>query len=197
MKPGRSAYGLVAMILTAALFVTVDAHDAHVAGPYRLVIGWSDEPAFTGIRNAVVVEVTETGKGPITDPASLAVEVSFGAERIVLPLTQDPARRHVFQAPLVPTRAGTYTFHITGRVKSQPIDITAICSEKTFDCVIDGSDDSVSCEGSAGGPGRRTARPIAATRGAGAGIRSARTTNGGRRQLRSQRWRCCRRQSAY
>jgi hypothetical protein len=127
------------VILTAALFVTADAHDAHVAGPYRLVIGWSDEPAFTGIRNAVVVEITETGKGPITDPASLAVEVSFGAERIVLPLNQDPVRRHVFQAPLVPTRAGTYTFHLTGKVRSQPIDITTTCSEKTFDCVMDGS----------------------------------------------------------
>lgn len=127
------------VILTAALFVAADAHDAHVAGPYRLVIGWSDEPAFTGTRNAVVVEIAETGKGPMTDPASLAVEVSFGAERIVLPLNQDPVRRHVFQAPLVPTRAGTYTFHLTGKVRSQPIDITTTCSEKTFDCVVDGS----------------------------------------------------------
>lgn len=142
MTPDKRAWRAVAggVILAAALFVAVDAHDAHVAGPYRLVIGWRDEPAFTGIRNAVVVEITETGKGPITDPASLAVEVSFGAERVVLPLTQDPARRHVFQAALVPTRAGTYTFHLTGKVKSQPIDITAICSGKTFDCVVDGSE---------------------------------------------------------
>ncbi len=127
------------VVLTTALFAAVDAHDAHVAGPYRLAIGWSDEPAFTGIRNAVFVEITESGKGPLADPASLTVEISFGAERIVLPLHQDAARRHVFQGPLVPTRAGTYTFHLTGKVKNQPIDITTTCSEKTFDCVQDGS----------------------------------------------------------
>ena len=127
------------LVLASMLVAAVGAHDAHVAGPYRLVIGWSDEPAFTGIRNAVVVEITETGKGAITEPAALSVEVSFGAERIVLPLNQDPVRRHVFQAPLVPTRAGTYTLHITGKVKSQAIDITTTCSEKTFDCVVDGS----------------------------------------------------------
>ena len=127
------------VVFTTALFAAVDAHDAHVAGPYRLVIGWSDEPAFTGIPNAVVVELSAAGKGPLTEPASLTVEVSFGAERTVLPLTADPARRHVFQAPLVPTRAGTYTFHLTGKVRNQPIDITTTCSEKTFDCVQDGS----------------------------------------------------------
>ena len=140
MTPDRTWRAVAGgVILSSALFAAVDAHDAHVAGPYRLVIGWSDEPAFTGIRNAVVVEITETGKGPITDPASLAVEVSFGGERIVLPLTQDSVRRHVFQAPLVPTRAGTYSLHITGKVKNQAIDVTTTCSEKTFDCVMDGS----------------------------------------------------------
>jgi hypothetical protein len=127
------------VVLTTALFAAVDAHDAHVAGPYRLAIGWADEPAFTGIRNAVFVEISEAGKSPLTEPASLTVEVSVGAERIVLPLSADPARRHVFQAPLVPTRPGTYTFHLTGKVRNQPIDITTICSEKTFDCVQDGS----------------------------------------------------------
>jgi hypothetical protein len=146
MAPDKSTLRHVArraaasgVILAAALFVAVDAHDAHVAGPYRLGIGWSDEPAFTGIPNAVFVEITEVGKGPLTDPASLTVEVSFGAERIVLPLNPAPARRHVFQAPLVPTRPGTYTFHLTGKVRNQPIDITTTCSEKTFDCVQDGS----------------------------------------------------------
>ena len=123
-----------------ALAIAVDAHDAHVAGPYRLVIGWHEEPAFTGIRNTVAVEITETGKGLLADPASLTVEVSFGADRVVLPLNPDPARRHVFQASLVPTRAGTYTFHITGKIKNQSVDITTTCSEKTFDCVADGSE---------------------------------------------------------
>jgi hypothetical protein len=54
-------------------------------------------------------------------------------------LNPDPARRHVFLAPVVPTRPGTYTFHLTGKVRNQSIDITTTCSEKTFDCVQDGA----------------------------------------------------------
>jgi len=128
------------MLVTTALCGSSEAHDAHVAGPYRLVIGWTEEPALTGMRNGVAVEVSETGKGQLPAGASLTAEVSFGRERVVLPLQPDPERRNVFQARLVPTRAGTYTFHVTGRIGNQPIDITSTCSGKTFDCVVDGSE---------------------------------------------------------
>jgi hypothetical protein len=142
MNRGEAYRGLVGAGVAAVVAFTagVEAHDAHVAGPYRLEIGWSDEPALTGSRNAVAVEITE-GKSAVLDgSASLSAEVSFGGERLVLPLEPDPERRNVYQAKIVPTRAGTYTFHITGRIKTQPIDITTTCSEKTFDCVIDGSE---------------------------------------------------------
>jgi hypothetical protein len=131
-------------VLIAALVATSSiplvAHDAHVAGPYRLEIGWGEEPAFTGIRNAVIVEITEAASGhPVADlgGGSLSAEVSFGSERVVLPLQPTWGRRHELRAWLLPTRAGTYTFHITGKVKAQSIDITSTCSEKTFDCVAD------------------------------------------------------------
>src|SRR5262245_6927178 len=135
-------------VATCALLWTVfsdrvTAHDAHTVGPYRLELGWSEEPAFTGIRNAVVVEVTEANGGrPVTDldGGSLSAEVSFGTERVVLPLQPTFARRNELRAWLIPTRAGTFTFHVTGRIKSQPIDITSTCSDKTFDCVVDGSE---------------------------------------------------------
>ena len=48
--------------LVACLTIAAAAHDAHVAGPYRLVIGWGDEPAFTAMRNTVTVEITDAGK---------------------------------------------------------------------------------------------------------------------------------------
>ena len=68
IKPSRftrmSRAVTAGVVFTTALVAAVDAHDAHVAGPYRLAIGWADEPAFTGIRNAVFVEINEAGKGP-------------------------------------------------------------------------------------------------------------------------------------
>ncbi|MEO6235646.1 MAG: hypothetical protein ABIQ52_01530 [Vicinamibacterales bacterium] len=125
--------------LAAIVSIPLAAHDAHTVGPYRLSIGWAEEPAFTGIRNAIAVEITEAATGaPVEDlgGGSLSAEVAFGSERVVLPLQPAWGRRNTLRAWIVPTRAGTYTFHITGTVKSQPVDITTSCSEKTFDCVV-------------------------------------------------------------
>jgi hypothetical protein len=87
----------------------------------------------------VVVEITDARTGaPVEDlgGGSLTVELVFGMERTTLPLHPASGHRNELRAWLVPTRAGTYTFHITGAVKSQPIDITSTCSDKTFDCVV-------------------------------------------------------------
>jgi hypothetical protein len=128
----------IGVSLGTVLSIPLVAHDAHVVGPYRLEIGWGDEPAFTGIRNSVVVEITDAaGGGPVEDlgGGSLSAEVSFGSERVVVPLEPVWGHRHEHRAWILPTRPGTYTFHITGKVKDQPIDISSTCSEKTFDCV--------------------------------------------------------------
>lgn len=119
---------------------TVAAHDKKVSGRLQLTVGWGDEPAFTGSRNAVVVALADAA-GPLKDPGgSLSVEISFGIERITLPLEPVFGRPHEYRAWLVPTRAGTYTFHVTGKVNDQAIDITSTCSESTFHCVADASE---------------------------------------------------------
>jgi hypothetical protein len=114
---------------------TAAAHEKKVAGALDIVIGWGEEPAFTGSRNSVIVTVADR-QGPLKEPAaSLAVEIVFGSERITLPLESALGRPHEFRAWLVPTRAGTYTFHVTGKIRGQAIDVTSTCSESTFHCV--------------------------------------------------------------
>jgi hypothetical protein len=129
--------------IMAMLAVPLTAHDAHVVGTYRLEIGWREEPALAGVRNAVAVEVTDAASHhPVSDlgDGSLSAEVIFGDERIALPLRANPEHRNVFEAWLLPTRPGTYAFHITGRVKNQAIDLRSTCSAQTFDCVSSSTD---------------------------------------------------------
>jgi hypothetical protein len=117
--------------------VAVSAHERKTVAGLHLTIGWSEEPVFSGSRNAIEVRVADAADAPVSDSeASLSVEVSFGDERITVPLlrTREPA---TFKGWLLPNRPGTYTFHITGRVKGQTIDTTSTCSDKTFDCVAD------------------------------------------------------------
>jgi hypothetical protein len=106
------------------------------AGTVQLTIGWGDEPAFAGSRNSISLEVTDASGAPVADPgARLTVDVTFGERRVSLPLL--PTGPGHFRAWIVPTRAGSYAFHIAGSFKSESIDITSVCSEKTFPCVTD------------------------------------------------------------
>ncbi len=141
MRRHRGSYLAVALSMMALLQVLSDpvlGHERQVVGRFRLTIGWGEEPPFTGSKNFVVVAVSDAAGAPVTDPGgSLAVEVSFGDQRIVLPLQPAPERKGEFRAWIVPTRVGTYTFHITGKLKDQTINANSTCSDSTFECVTD------------------------------------------------------------
>lgn len=132
------ALGIAIVLMLSAVVWT---HERQVVGPYRLTIGWGDEPAFAGSKNFVSLAVADAAGMPVADiNGSLAVEIFFGDQRLTLPLRPAWQRPGEFRAWLLPTRSGTYTFHITGTVKGQPIDTRSTCSEKTFDCVRDVSE---------------------------------------------------------
>jgi hypothetical protein len=131
--------GLITTLLLILLcrVATPAAHERRTVGQLQLTIGWGDEPVFSGSRNAVEVRVADSSGAAVNDPeAALTVDVSFGEARTTVPLrrTREPG---TFKGWLLPNRPGTYTFHITGRVRQQPVDVTSTCSETTFDCVND------------------------------------------------------------
>ena len=116
-------------------------HEKKMVGRLHLIIGWGTEPAFSGSRNSIDLEILNSAGKPVAAAAdSLSVQVSFGEHHVTLPLL--PAGEHPgrYRAWLVPTRAGTYAFRISGTVKGQTIDTSSTCSQKTFDCVIDPAD---------------------------------------------------------
>jgi hypothetical protein len=88
----------------------------------------------------VTVTDAKGAAAPDAIGAPLSVEIVFGEERLVLPLQPVFGRPGEFRAWLIPTRPGTYAFHITGKIKEQAIDVSSTCSEKTFDCVSDASE---------------------------------------------------------
>ena len=141
-RDGRS-WPAFLVALTALLLMPrapASAHERITVGSIHLTVGWGDEPAYSGFKNTAEVDVADAAGAPVTDiGGALAVEISFGEERIALPLRPARDRPGKLRALLVPTRPGTYSFHITGMVKGQPIDATSTCSDKTFGCVIEAS----------------------------------------------------------
>lgn len=128
---------LVVLTLTGLLLTLVPSASAHltkVSGPFRVSLGWGNEPPYAGLDNFIEVDLADAAGAPVGAAGALEVEVSIGGSRTTLPLlpTEEPG---AFRAVLVPTRPGAYSFHITGAVNGRPIDAGSTCSEQTFECV--------------------------------------------------------------
>jgi hypothetical protein len=136
--------GRVAIVVAAATAVIVlpaegaSAHEVREVGDLTFVVGWSNEPAYAGFGNEVQV-IVDRGERPV-EGGELEAEVIFGdpeSETRTDPIVLDPA----FDTPneylgyIIPTRPGTYTFHVTGTVGGQTIDETFTSGPETFDDV--------------------------------------------------------------
>ena len=120
---------------------TVSAHEERKVGSYQVAVGWADEPTYVGFKNAVEIILKDTKGKPVLNLGdTLKMEVVFGDQKSGL-LTLEPAfdveegfgTPGDYQASLIPTRPGTYTFHFVGSIKGQKVDQTFTSSEKTFD----------------------------------------------------------------
>ncbi len=137
--------GLLACLTTGPAL----AHTVETVGPYTLEIGWQHEPTYVGEANGVQVIVTQGEENPITDLTEddLKVVVSTGSDQSG-ELTFEPAfdleegegPMGQYDAPVMPTAPGDYTFHITGSIHGQAVDVTVTSGDETFDTVKGTSD---------------------------------------------------------
>jgi len=138
--------GLPALLIVVAAG-PASAHVLKTVGPYHLLIGFGNEPAFAGAQNSVFVLLTDAKTGaPIVDEGlgdTLKVEVGFGTQTKQLPLLSsfDPdsgqGTKGVYNAYFVPTVPGDYAFHFFGAIRGQKVNITVKSSPTTFDSAHD------------------------------------------------------------
>ena len=118
------------------------AHEARSVDGIDMEVGWGTEPAYAGETNSVEVLLNHGGR-PVTDLGdTLKVEVSFGDQTQEFPLVPnfEPGESGTpgdYRAFLIPTRAGTYSFHLSGTIEGHHIDETFTSGPKTFDDVDD------------------------------------------------------------
>jgi hypothetical protein len=129
--------------------VPASAHVVEYAGPYTLEIGWQHEPTYVGEANGVQLIVHDAANKPVTDlkgdevkvvvstasqqSGELTFEPGFDPEEMEGPLGE-------YDAPILPTAPGDYTFHLTGTIHGTKLDITVSSGDKTFDTVKGTSD---------------------------------------------------------
>jgi hypothetical protein len=137
-RAGRVAF-VAASATTVLVFPTggASAHEERRVEDLTFVVGWSGEPAYAAFGNEVQVIVERNGR-PVED-GELEAEVIFGDPEgeTRTTVTLDPAfgTPNEYLGYLIPTRPGTYSFHITGTVGGHDIDEVFTSGEETFDDV--------------------------------------------------------------
>jgi len=141
------AIALMAIGLTSVA-TTVAAHVVKQVGPYTVALGWVREPTYVGQLNAVQVVIKDAKGNPVSDLSAddLKVVVSTADQQSdpmsLAPTFDEDTGLGIpgdYEAPMIPTALGDYTFHVTGTIHSTKIDETATSSDTTFDSVVDPS----------------------------------------------------------
>ena len=131
MKRLAAALAVAFVLLSAS---PAAAHEHKAVGKYTFTVGWGDEPAYAGFKNSVSLEVEDANHKPVADIGDgLKVEVITGSEKVTLSLSAAFGQPGAYEAAIIPTRSGTYTFHFTGTIRGDAIDATFTSSETTFD----------------------------------------------------------------
>lgn len=169
--PSRSVRVGVGVVAGTALALTtvatVSAHEHRMigGGKYMVLVGWKDEPTFTGVRNAVQFFLNDAAGKPINDLGdTLKLQVVYKDEKskpVGLMPGFDPDSGEgtpgEYDAAIIPAKAGTYTMHFTGTIHGVPIDEKFTSSEKTFDNVDDRA--SIEFPGDLGKTAKEAAAP--------------------------------------
>lgn len=106
---------------------TASAHERRMVGPYQLVVGWLNEPAYVGLVNSLDLRVSDTRVTPAKAieglEKTLTVDLQSGG---LAPLPLTVAARFgtpgAYNGYVMPTTTGTYTFTIRGKIESQDVN---------------------------------------------------------------------------
>jgi hypothetical protein len=115
---------------------TALAHGEAGEGDLSIVIGCGTEPAYAGLPNSVQVILEHDGQ-PVTDARNLSVDVTFGGATTTYDLQPNFAvgvfgEPGDYRANFVPSEPGAYTFHVTGTVDGEEVDVEMTSGDETF-----------------------------------------------------------------
>ncbi len=120
--------GIAAMFLIGMMGTESYAHTTVHVGEYEIEAGWGIEPPIVGIRNDIVIKVLEPGGTPGTVKGVTNVfrdagaAVGFGGASKPLDISSDPRPGYYF-SPIIPTKTGSYSVSIQGKINGTPIDV--------------------------------------------------------------------------
>ncbi len=126
---------VLAVVVFLGLAGLASAHGQTTVGDYELEIGFHNEPIYVGQPNGLDLFVTNSKTNEKVNglEKTLKAEIIFGSSRRTLDIVPQDEVDGGYTAPIVPTAAGDYTWHIFGTIENTPVDVSMTSSPTTFD----------------------------------------------------------------
>jgi hypothetical protein len=133
---GRAAVLVVALVAQTA--GTTLAHEEREVGDHTFVVGFIDEPVFTGQKSGLEFFVSHDGEEPVEGlEETLQAQVTFGSQTRDLAISPRFGEPGAYESVFFPTAAGPYTFRIFGDVEGEAFDESFTSGPETFGEVDD------------------------------------------------------------
>ena len=123
-----SASILILLVISISPFAIkpASAHITKVFGNYLVTVGWQNEPTYSGLLNAPIVEVKK-GSGDSAKPvinalANMQISIKYGSVTKQLDFVPDNTVDGQYVSPLIPTKVGSYSLIMKGTIENQSID---------------------------------------------------------------------------
>ena len=134
---------MFATVLLSASFVSqAYAHETVSVEQYDIEVGWGTEPPVVGIRNNIVLKVTESSETANTFVGvkdafrNLETMAIFGGITINIDINSD-SRLGYYYSPIIPTKTGSYEIGIKGEINGTPVDVQVAIEDVESTAILD------------------------------------------------------------
>ena len=135
-------FGFIALLISVGMLTPSFAHTTVEVEQYKIEVGWSIEPPVVGIRNDIVVKITESGdsdgtyRGITSAFKNLEGTVMYGSATKTIDFSGDPKPGYYF-SPIIPTKTGSYLMDLQGEIRDVTINVQIPIEDVESTSVLD------------------------------------------------------------
>ncbi len=135
-------FGFITLSFLIGMIVPSFAHSTVEVGQYEIEVGWGIEPPVVGIRNDIILKITEPGetegsyKGVTSVFKNLEATAMFGGVTKKIDINADPRPGYYF-SPIIPTKTGSYFVELKGEINGTTIDVQIPIEDVESTAVLD------------------------------------------------------------
>ena len=137
-----AAFGFIALLISVGMLTPSYAHTTVEVEQYKIEVGWSIEPPVVGIRNDIVVKITESGdsegtyRGITSAFKNLEGTVMYGGASKTIDFSGDPKPGYYFSS-IIPTKTGSYLMDLQGEIRDVTINVQIPIEDVESTSVLD------------------------------------------------------------